>query len=124
MDFGAQELHRDAISIVSGDPQSVLWNGESYEGMVGPLVTTKPNIEGGFLPEYDLSWTTSIKKLDASGALISRFFNDVIPAEGNELTIPDIVPPGITYSIDRITRDRPHPFTVMVQFDLMSKDKH
>lgn len=114
-DFGAQELARDAIAIMA-DTLAATWNSVAYDGVAGALVTTKPNQMGGFLPEYDLSWTTTIEKLNDARELVSRFPGDVLPAEGEPMTIRDIA-----YKIHRVSKD---PFEVMVQFDLVNENKH
>lgn len=115
--FGSEELARDAISLIADGTEVATWNSKDYDGMVGPLVSSKPNVSGGFLPEYDLSWTTSLQKLNDSKELVSRFTNDTLPAEGNNLTIG-----GVNYKIDRVTKD---PFaSSMVQFDLINQNKH
>lgn len=115
-DFGSEELARDAIAIIGGGSEDATWDGADYTGVVGALVTTKPNGEGGFLPEYDLSWSTSIQKLNDAGELVSRFTDDELPTEGETLTIRDI-----NYRIERVTTD---PFETMIQFDLVNPHKH
>jgi hypothetical protein len=114
-DFGEEELARDAIAIINGGTASVTWDDVDYDGVIGALVTTKPNVSGGFLPEYDLSWTTSLQKLNDAGELVERFTDDELPEEGEVLTIADV-----DYRVERVTMD---PYSAMVQFDLVNTAK-
>lgn len=115
-DFGTEELARDAIALINGGPEVATWEGDDYDGMIGPLISTKPNVSGGFLPEFDLSWTTSLQKLNEAKELVPRFLDDLLPVEGDLLTVREV-----DYRIERVTKD---PFLSMVQFDLVNENKH
>jgi len=115
-DFGTEELARDAIAIIGGGSKTMTWDETDYEGVIGPLVSTKPNVSGGFLPEYDLSWSTSLQKFNDSKELVSRFVDDTLPTEGEIFTIDDV-----DYKVHRVSKD---PFLTMVQFDLVNENMH
>lgn len=109
----------DLLGMIEDTSVSATWEGVSYEGTSGGLVTTKKLESGGFLEDFDLVWVTSLWKRRAAGLneLIERFpnGNQSVPEEGDTLTIG-----GVAYRIERVTRD---DFAAGLAFDLVNVAK-
>jgi len=80
---------------------------------MGALVTRKDLEDGGFMPEPDLTITTTIKKLDSSDALVDRF--TTAPAATNIITID-----SVDYRVEATTTDEISSALVL---DLNSAEK-
>ncbi len=109
----------DALGMIDDHTIVATWGGVDYDGTTGGLATTKNNISGGFLGDYDLIWATSLWKRAAVGVneLIHRFPNSnaSTPQEGDRLTID-----GTAYRIERIEKDL---FTAVISFHLVNVAK-
>lgn len=111
----SEQATRDLLNVISDVPVTFTWNSNDYTGTRGALVQRQSFDSGGFLPEPDLTISTTLKKLSSANKLIDRFPSGTPPALGEKVTIG-----GTVYRIDRVTTDE---LSAGIQFDLMSPHK-
>lgn len=115
----AEGFQRDMARAVDDAPIDFDWNGLTYVGTRGALVKVQRVMDGGILVEPDAVLTTSLKKINSSGSLVSRFPNSTKPAIGEKVRNLDGVS-GQDFRIDRTHEDE---FGAVLQMDLVTVNK-
>lgn len=120
MTLAEQQTH-DLLGAIDDAPEDLTWNNVDFTGTRGGLVRTSSNQEGGLLVEPEMSWSTTLQKLDDSGALTDRFpgyatVNELVDAIDGETVTVD----GRLLQVDKVAVDE---FEVAMQLDLMSPHK-
>lgn len=111
----AEQDKRQMLHAISDVPLTFTHGGTTYTdaATMGSLVIREPNEVGGFLPDPDLTITTTLQKLDSSDALVNRF--STAPTRNDTVTVN-----GTTYRVEATTEDE---LTSALVLDLMSASK-
>lgn len=92
----------DMAAIMEMDGHRFQWNGGEYACLAGDLTNTKPNQDGGFLAEYDLTITARVVDLPS------------LPNVGNRVTT------SLETGSFRVERVRQNHWRTLIALDLMN----
>jgi hypothetical protein len=119
----ADQVARDLCGIIDDVPTAFTLNAIEYTGTRGALVTEKRVVEGGIFDVPELTITTCLKKVNASGKLVNRFPSNGEPTLGSA-TLGKVTSvggvSGRDYRIVKLHRDE---WEMGLQMDLESVHK-
>jgi hypothetical protein len=95
----------DMGAIMEMDGHRFQWNGGDYACLAGDITNMKPNQDGGFLAEYDLTITARVVDLPS------------LPSVGNQVSTSLS---GTSYRIERVRRNH---WGTLVALDLINANK-
>lgn len=112
----ADDTARDMCRVIDDMPVDFVFGGTTYQGIRGALVNSKRVMEGGIFEEPELAITTTRRKVNSSGKLVTRF--STLPVSGQ--VIRDVNGDGVDYRIVKTHKDH---FGDVLQMDLESMHK-